>query len=105
MPTRKNESAAEIVKTELPEFEVVKKARPDTPYLPPDSKTPGVKQLHRKYHSDSSAEESVLTTAEPPSNPAATQAVVVEPKDRPDARTTKRLTVLVKRGKIRAIQG
>jgi hypothetical protein len=104
MSAKKSESAADVVRTALPEFEVVTKTKSDAAFLPPDGKTAGVKQLHHKYGSDAAVEEAALNAAAPPSSASATQAVVVEPKDRRDA-SAKRLTVLVKQGKIRAIQG
>jgi hypothetical protein len=98
----KNDSDA--VRKALSGFEIVKKAKRDTAqFLPPDGKTPKVKKLHKKYNSDS-VEGSVLAKAKPRSDRSATKAVVVEPKDKRDA-PAKRLTVLVKQGKIRAVQG
>jgi hypothetical protein len=93
----------EVVRERFPEFDIVEPAAAaDDAYLPPDTITPDVQTLHRKYNSDS-PEEEVLDRADAASDPDATQAVVIEPKEKGDA--AKRLTVLVKQGKIRAIQG
>ena len=104
MATKKTtQSAEEVVRKEFPQFDIVHTPKPDARFLPADAKTPGVKQLHRKYNSDS-AVEAVVENAEPASSEDATQAVVIEPKIKHDGHT-KRLTVLVKQGKVRAVQG
>ena len=104
MATKKvNESVEDVVRRAFPQFDIVQMPKADARFLPPDAKTPDVKKLHRKYNSDS-AEETVVENAEPPSSERATQAVVIEPKVKHDG-PTKRLTVLVKQGKVRAIQG
>jgi hypothetical protein len=104
MATKKsNQSVEDVVRKEFPQFDIVQTPKPDARFLPPDAKTPDVKKLHRKYNSDS-AEETVVENAEPASSETATQAVVIEPKIKHDGQT-KRLTVLVKQGKVRAVQG
>lgn len=102
-PSKKHPSDDEAVRREYPDFDVVQRPKPDARFLPPDSKTPAVKELHRKYSSDS-PEESVVESAPSPSSATATHAVVVEPKKKQDA-AAKRLTVLVKQGKVGAVQG
>lgn len=85
-------------------FRIVKRSKPDPrEFLGPDAKTPDVKKLHKKYHSDS-PEYETLKKAKSPTSKSATKSMIVQPKDRQDA-TSKRLTVLVKNGKVRAIQG
>jgi len=104
MPTKKREGDEEVIRKALPGFEAVKKPKRESgQFLPPNSTTPSVKDLHRKYQSDS-LEDSVLEGCEPRSSPSTTQPIVVEQTDKDDS-TTKRLTVLVKNGKIRAVQG
>ncbi len=104
MPRKRNQQDDDVVRKAFPESEVVmKKSKRDPRFLPPDSTTPSVKRLHQRYKSDS-AEESVLEKAQPTSSESATRAVVIGPKDQGDA-SPKRLTVLVKQGKIRAVQG
>jgi len=100
---RASQTDEDVVRKEFPEFDIVRRPKADGRFLPPDSKTPSVKELHRKYRSDS-AEEAAVEKAEPASSDTATHAVVIEPKAKQD-RATKRLTVLVKRGKVRAVQG
>jgi hypothetical protein len=105
MPTKKNESAENVVRKEMRGFNVAKKAKPDsTRFLPADNKTPDVAKLHKKYQTDS-PEVAVVAAAKPKSNPSATKAVVIEPKERRADGSSKTLTVLVKQGKIRAVQG
>ena len=103
MANGKYGSDEDAVREELSEFNVVKKTKRAGSFLPPDSGTPDVGKLHRHYNSDS-PEESVLEKAPPPSDESATHAVVVEPKTGSD-RVAKQLTVLVKKGKVRATQG
>ena len=93
----------DVIRTEFSGFTVVKKPKRSASYLPADSTTPDVAELHRHYGSDSS-EETILEKAQPPSDPAATHALVIEPQNAGDG-PGKRLTVLVKNGKVRAKQG
>jgi hypothetical protein len=112
MPTKKSAKAEDVVRKKFPKFDVVKgsgKSPGKSPgkkdaFQPPDSTTPDVKTLHKKYKSDSAAEEESIAHAAPASDPNATSAVVIEPKEKGDA-PAKRLTVLVKQGKVRAVQG
>ena len=104
MPTsRKHPGDEEAIRKEYPEFDVVQRPKPDSRFLPADSRTPAVKQLHRKYSSDS-PEESVVENAPSPAKAEATHAVVIEPKKKQDV-AAKSLTVLVRQGKVRAVQG
>ena len=101
--TTRQTNDEEVVRKEFPEFDIVKRPAADARFLPPDVKTPTVKELHRKYSSDS-AEETIVANAEPTTSESATHGVVLEPKARPDG-PTKRMTVLLKQGKVRAVQG
>jgi hypothetical protein len=103
MAKKKSTSPEEVVRKRFPKFDVVATPSQDDAFLPPDSITPDVQTLHRKYSSDS-PEEAILEKADAASDADATQAVVIEPKEKGDA-APKRLTVLVKKGKIRAVQG
>lgn len=96
-------SAEDVARQAFPGFETVKRPSRDDKFLGANSKTPDEKILHKKYGSDSAKVDAVLKKAKPDSS-SATQAVVVEPKNKTDA-ASKRLTVLVKKGKIRAVQG
>ena len=97
------QSAEDVARKAFPGFDTVKRPSRDDRFLGANSKTPEEKVLHKKYGSDSAKVDAVLKKAKSDST-SATQAVVVEPKDRKDA-ASKRLTVLVKKGKIRAVQG
>jgi hypothetical protein len=108
MPTKKSAKAEDVVRKKFPKFDVVKGSGKSSgkkdAFQRPDSTTPDVKTLHKKYKSDSAAEEESIAHAAPASDPDATSAVVIEPKEKGDA-PAKRLTVLVKQGKVRAVQG
>lgn len=105
MAKKKAATPESVVLEAFPNFQVVEPARQDDAFLPPDTVTPDVRTLHRKYRSDS-AEETILARAESVDDDDATQAVVIEPKERTDPDVpAKRLTVLVKKGKIHAVQG
>jgi hypothetical protein len=106
MAKKKTATPEAVVRKAFPTFEVVEPAKQDDAFLPPDSVTPDVKTLHRKYRSDSAAEEASLAAAESVPEDDTTQAVIIEPRERTDTDApAKRLTVLVKKGKIRAVQG
>lgn len=92
----------------IPGFKAVEKSRSKSEadaeeFLGPDAETPSVSKLHKKYHSDS-GESKILAKAKSPKSESATKPVIMEPKDKGDT-NAKRLTVLVKEGKIRALQG
>lgn len=100
---QKTRSAADVAQEAFPGFDTVTRPARGDKYLSPDSRTPDEKKLHSKYGSSSAKVDAVLK--KPKTDAAsATQAVVVQPKNRTDA-AAKRLTVLVKKGKIRAVQG
>lgn len=104
MATKKTRpSAEEAVRKEFPQFDIVQVPKADARFLPPDAKTPDLNQLNRKYNRDA-PETAAVENADPGSNEDTTEAVVIEPKIKHDG-TTKRLTVLMKQGKVRAVQG
>ena len=100
---KRSETAEDVARRAFPGFEPVKRRTRDDKFLGANSKTPSEKALHSNYGSDSARVDAVLKKAKPDS-PSATKAVIVEPKNKVDA-VSKRLTVLVKKGKIRAVQG
>ncbi len=107
MPTQKakktRKSAEDVARDAFPGFDTVKRPSRDDRFLSANSTTPAGKTLHKKYGGDSAVVDAVLKKAKANAG-ASTEAVVVEPRDQEDA-ASKRLTVLVKKGKIRAVQG
>jgi hypothetical protein len=100
---KRAQSAEDVARKAFPGFEPVKRPSRDGKFLGANSKTPDEKKLHSKYGSDSAKVDAVIKKSKPDSA-SATQSVVVEPKGKKDS-ASKRLTVLVKQGKIRAVQG
>jgi len=100
-------SLDEVITKEMPGFRVAKEAAEDAAAFEPDAVTPSLETMKAKYKMPGSNSRK-RGTAKRDSIPASkSQMVVAEPAAGPEGSdaSRKRLTVLVRDGKIRARQG
>ena len=104
----KTQRIDDVIQKEMPGFRVAKTAKPAADaakVLAADAVTPNLETLRKKYKMSAPAKKAAARGDAAPRGGKA-QMVVIEPKSAGSADSpSKRMTVIVKDGKIRARQG